>query len=134
MFFYEQIFMSFLLMQAVFSMSQLQYFQLSTIVELYKKNQETQKFCPLALIFHLAPYLIFIAVLKSTYPERMVLVTQYKQYFHVSAPLLHFYTGWTCNITGLSNVLFVNHIQNKIYLYIIRYEGKLWLNFVSKKW
>ena len=68
-------------------MSQLQYFQLSTIVELYKKNQETQKFCPLALIFHLAPYLIFIAVLKSTYPERMVLVTQYKQYFHVSAPL-----------------------------------------------
>ena len=51
-------------MQAVFSMSQLQYFQLSTIVELYKKNQETQKFCPLALIFHLAPYLIFIAVLK----------------------------------------------------------------------
>ena len=85
--FYRQIFMSFLLMQAVFSMSQLQYFQLSTIVELYKKNQETQKFCPLALIFHLAPYLIFIAVLKSTYPERMVLVTQYKQYFHVSAPL-----------------------------------------------
>ena len=74
-------------MQAVFSMSQLQYFQLSTIVELYKKNQETQKFCPLALIFHLASYLIFIAVLKSTYPERMVLVTQYKQYFHVSAPL-----------------------------------------------
>ena len=69
-------------MQAVFSMSQLQYFQLSTIVELYKKNQETQKFCPLALIFHLAP------VLKSTYPERMVLVTQYKQYFHVSAPLV----------------------------------------------
>ena len=62
-------------------MSQLQYFQLSTIVELHKKNQETQKFCPLALIFHLAPYLIFIAVLKSTYPERMVLVTQYKQYF-----------------------------------------------------
>ena len=43
-------------MQAVFSMSQLQYFQLSTIVELYKKNQGTQKFCPLALIFHLAPY------------------------------------------------------------------------------
>ena len=79
--------MSFLLMQAVFSMSQLQYFQLSTIVDLYKKNQEPQKFCPLALILHLAPYLIFIAVLKSTYPERMVLVTQYKQYFHVSAPL-----------------------------------------------
>ena len=51
-------------MQAVFSMSQ--------------KNRETEKFCPLALIFHLAPYLIFIAVLKSTYPERMVLVTQYK--------------------------------------------------------
>ena len=76
-------------MQAVFSISQLQYFHLSTIVELYKKNQETQKFCPLALIFHLAPYLIFIAVLKSTYPERMVLVTQYKQYFHVSATLLH---------------------------------------------
>ena len=74
-------------MQAVFSMSQLQYFQLSTTVELYKKNQETQKFCPLAQIFHLAPYLIFIAVLKSTYPERMVLVAQYKQYFHVSAPL-----------------------------------------------
>ena len=73
-------------MQAVFSMSQLQYFQLSTIV--YKKNQETQKFCPLALIFHLAPYPIFITVLKSTYPERMVLVTQYKQYFHVSAPLI----------------------------------------------
>ena len=69
-------------------MSQLQYFQLSTI-ELYKKNQETQKFCPLALIFHLAPYLIFIAVLKSTYPERMVLVTQYKQYFHVSTPLIY---------------------------------------------
>ena len=76
--------MSFLLIQAVFSMSQLQYFQLSTIVELCKWNQETQKFCPLALIFHLAPYLIFIFVLKSTYPERMVLVTQY---FHVSAPL-----------------------------------------------
>ena len=76
-------------MQAISSMSQHQYFQLSTIVELYKKNQETQKFCPLALIFHLAPYLIFTAVLKSTYPERMVLVTQYyKQYFHVSAPLL----------------------------------------------
>ena len=87
--FYRQIFMSFLLMQAVFSISQLQYFHLSTIAELYKKNQETQKFCPLALIFHLAPYLIFIAVLKSTYPERMVLVTQYKQYFHVSATLLH---------------------------------------------
>ena len=85
--FYRQIFMSFLLMQAVFPMSQLQYFQLSTTVELYKKNQETQKFCPLTLIFHLAPYLIFSAVLKSTYPERMVLVTQYKQYFHVSAPL-----------------------------------------------
>ena len=73
--FYRQIFMSFLLMQAVFSMSQLQYFRLSTIVEVYKKNQETQKFCPLALIFHLAPYLIFIAVLKSIYPERMVFVT-----------------------------------------------------------
>ena len=85
--FYRKIFMSFLLMQAVFSMSQLQYFQLSTIVELYKKNQETKKVCPLALIFHLAPYLTFIAVLKSTYPERMVLVTQYKQYFHLSAPL-----------------------------------------------
>ena len=42
--FYRQIFMSFLLMQAVFSMSQLQYFQLSTIVEVYKKNQETQSF------------------------------------------------------------------------------------------
>ena len=27
---------------------------------------------------------------KSTYPERMVLVTQYKQYFHVSAPLKRF--------------------------------------------
>ena len=77
-------------MQAVFSMSQLQYFQLSTIVELYKKNQETQKFCPLALIFHLATYLIFIVVRKSTYPERMVLVTQYKKYFHVSAPLKRF--------------------------------------------
>ena len=44
-------------MQAVISMSQFQYFQLSTIVEFYKKNQETQTFCPLALIFHLAPYL-----------------------------------------------------------------------------
>ena len=86
--FYRQIFMKFLLMQAVFSMSQLQYFQLSTIVELYKKNHETQKFCPLALIFHLAPYLIFIAMLQSTYPD--VLVTQYKQYFHVSAPLIVF--------------------------------------------
>ena len=84
---YRQIFMTFLLLQAVFSMSQLQYVQLSTVVELYKKNQETQKFCPLALIFHLASYLIFIAMLKSTHPERMVLVTQHKQYFHVSAPL-----------------------------------------------
>ena len=84
---YRQIFMSFLLMQAVSSMSQLQYFQLSTIVELYKKNQETQKFCPLALVFHLAPYLILIAVLKSTHPERMVLVTQHKQYFNIFAPL-----------------------------------------------
>ena len=45
--FYRQIFMSFLLMQAVVSMSQLQYFQLPTIVEWYKKNQEMQKFCPL---------------------------------------------------------------------------------------
>ena len=85
--FYRQIFMSFLLMQAVFSLSQLQYFQLSTIVELYKKNQETQKFLSISTDFSLGPYLIFIALLESTYPERMVLVTQYKQYFHVSAPL-----------------------------------------------
>ena len=64
-------------------------FRLTTIVQsqLCTKNQKTQKFCPLALIFHLAPYLIFIAVLISTYSERMVLVTQYKQYFHVSATL-----------------------------------------------
>ena len=41
-----------------------------------------------SLIFHLAPYLIFIAVVKSIYLERMVLVTQYKQYFHVSASLI----------------------------------------------
>ena len=86
-------------MQAVFSMSQLQYFQLSTTVELYKKNQEKQKFCPLALIFHLAPYLIFIAVLKSTYPERMVLVTQYKEIYiyyssafsYIFFTLVHFF-------------------------------------------
>ena len=84
--FYRQIFMSFLVMQAVFSMSQLQYFQLSKIVELYQKNQETQTFCPLALIFHLPPCLIFIAMLISTYPERMVFVTQYKQYVHISVP------------------------------------------------
>ena len=91
-------------MRAVFSMSQLQHFQLSTIVELYKKNQETQKFCPLALIKHLAPYLIFIAVLKSTYPEGMVLVTQYKQYFHVSAPLyqdlLRFLSSTCCEFNN----------------------------------
>ena len=74
--FYGQIFMSFLLMQAVFfSMSQLQYFQLSTIVELYKKKTENANILPLALIFHLALYLIFIAMLKFTYPEGMVLVT-----------------------------------------------------------
>ena len=91
-------------------MSQLQYFQLSAIVELYKKNQETQKFCPLALIFYLALYLIFIAVLKSTYPERMVLVTQYKQHFHVSAPLSVEYEFKSVKFKGVSIDLKVNDL------------------------
>ena len=81
----------------------------STMVELYKKNQETQTFCPLVLIFHLAPNLIFIAVLKSTYPERMVLVTQCKQYFHVSAPLIKRNTRlFTDNIFVDSSVYWQN--------------------------
>ena len=41
---------------------------------------------------------------------------------------------WACGITGLNDFLFVNHIVGKIYLYIIPYEGKLWLHIVSKKW
>ena len=40
---------------------------------------------------------------------------------------------WACSITGLNHFLFVSHIQGKIYLYIIRYEGKLLLHIVSKK-
>ena len=69
-------------MQVVFSLSQLQYFQFSTVVKLYKKNKETQKFCPLALapIFHLAPYLIFTATLKSIIPESLGLVTKNEQF------------------------------------------------------
>ena len=67
-------------MQVVFSLSQLQYFQFSTVVKLYKKNKKTQKFCPLALIFHLAPYLIFTATLKSILPESLVLVTKKEQF------------------------------------------------------
>ena len=63
-------------MQVVFSLSQLQYFQFSTVVKLYKKNKETQKFCPLAPIFHLAPYLIFTATLKSIISKSLVLVTK----------------------------------------------------------
>ena len=54
--FYSQIFMSFLLMQAVFfSMSQLQYFQLSTLVELYKKNQKNAKILSISTDFSLGP-------------------------------------------------------------------------------
>ena len=49
-------------------------------VFLYKKNKETQKFCPLAPIFHLAPYLIFTATLKSIIPESLVLVTKNEQF------------------------------------------------------
>ena len=67
-------------MQVVFSLSQLQYFQFSTVVKLYKKNKETQKFFPLAPIFHLAPYLIFTATLKSIIPESLVLVTNNEQF------------------------------------------------------
>ena len=55
-------------------------FQFSTVVKLYKKNKETQKFCPLAPIFHLAPYLIFTATLKSIVPESLVLVTKNEQF------------------------------------------------------
>ena len=72
-------------MQVVFSLSQLQYFQFSTAVKLYKKNKETQKFCPLAPIFHLAPYLIFTATLKSIIPESLVLVTKNEQFTVKSA-------------------------------------------------
>ena len=50
------------------------------VVKLYKKNKETQKFCPLAPIFHLAPYLIFTATLKSIIPESLVLVTKNEQF------------------------------------------------------
>ena len=86
-------------MQVVFSLSQLQYFQFSTVVKLYKKNKETQKFCPLAPIFHLAPYLIFTATLKSIIPESLVLVTNNNEQFGVkSAPYPHHYypgpIGW----------------------------------------
>ena len=86
-------------MQGVFSLSQLQYFQFSTVVKLYKKNKETQKFCPLAPIFHLAPYLIFTATLKSIIPESLVLVTNNNEQFGVkSAPYPHHYylglIGW----------------------------------------
>ena len=66
-------------MQVVFFLSQLQYFQFSTVVKLYKKNQETQKFCPSAPIFHLAPYLIFTATLKFIIPESLALVTKNEQ-------------------------------------------------------
>ena len=67
-------------MQVVFSLSQLQYFQFSTVVKLYKKNKETQKFYPLAPMFHLAPYLIFTATLKFIIPESLVLVTKNEQF------------------------------------------------------
>ena len=67
-------------MQVVFSLSQLQYFQFSTVVKLYKKNKETQKFCPLAPIFHLAPYLILTATLQSIIQESLVLVTKNEQF------------------------------------------------------
>ena len=50
------------------------------VVKLYKKNKETQKFCPLAPIFHLAPYLIFTATLKSIIPESLALVTKNEQF------------------------------------------------------
>ena len=89
-------------MQVVFSLSQLQYFQFSTVVKLYKKNKETKKFCPLAPIFHLAPYLIFTATLKSIIPESLVLVTKNEQFgvksahirttIRLSAILAHFIT------------------------------------------
>ena len=39
-----------------------------------------QKFCPLAPIFHLAPYLISTATLKSIIPESLVLVTKNEQF------------------------------------------------------
>ena len=67
-------------MPVVFSLSQLLYFQFSTVVKLYKKNKETQKFCPLAPIFHLAPYLIVTVTLKSIIPESLVLVTNNEQF------------------------------------------------------
>ena len=67
-------------MQVVFSLSQLQYFQFSTVVKLYKKNKKMQKICLLAPIFHLAPYLIFTATLKSIIPESLVLVTNNEQF------------------------------------------------------
>ena len=67
-------------MQLVFSLSQLQYFQFSTVVKLYQKNKETQKFCLLAPIFNLAQYLIFTATSKSIIPESLVLVTKNEQF------------------------------------------------------
>ena len=55
------------------------------MVKLYKKKKETQKFCPLAPIFHLPPYLIFTATLKSIIPESLVLVTKNEQFGVTSA-------------------------------------------------
>ena len=52
----------------------------NSIKIVYKKNKETQKFCPLAPIFHLAPYLIFTATLKSIIPDSLVLVTKNEQF------------------------------------------------------
>ena len=83
-------------MQVVFSLSQLQYFQFSTAVRLHKKNKETQKFCPSAPIFHLAPYLIFTATLKSIIPESLVLVTKNEQFgvksAHIRPTIINNYT------------------------------------------
>lgn len=38
-------------------------------------------------MFPLAPYLMVIAMLKSTYAERIVLITQNEQHFDISVPL-----------------------------------------------
>ena len=65
-------------MQVVFEPTSIfSVFNSSTIVYVKQGNA---KFCPLAPIFHLAPYLIFTATLKSIIPESLVLVTKNEQF------------------------------------------------------
>ena len=83
-------------MQVVFSLSQLQYFHKA----------------PFAPIFHLNPYLIFTATLKSIIPESLVLVTNNEQFGVKSAHIRTTKRRYIVILTDLPNA--INKMLGKI--------------------